>query len=158
MKMIGYTRVSTDEQATNGHGLAAQRAAIEAEATRRGWSIEWVTDECASGKNLDRPGIQRALELLGKRQKSRTYKRAYDGLVVAKLDRLTRSLKDFAELMDRAHRERFALVALDLAVDTTTPAGELLANVMATVNQFERRVIAQRTKDALAVLKKRGVK
>src|SRR5437762_1843240 len=88
------------------------------------------TDEGASGKSLDRPGIQRALELLGKRQKSKAYKRAFDGLVVAKLDRLTRSLKDFAELMDRAHRERSALVALDLAVDTTTPAGELLANVM----------------------------
>jgi len=151
--MIGYTRVSTDEQATNGHGLAAQRAAIEAEAARRGWTVEWITDDGYSGKNLDRPGIRGALEMLGKRRRARKV----DGLVVAKLDRLTRSMRDFAALMDQAHRERWALVALDLNVDTTTPAGEMLANVMATVNQFERKVIAQRTRDALAVLKKRGV-
>jgi DNA invertase Pin-like site-specific DNA recombinase len=78
--------------------------------------------------------------------------------VVAKLDRLTRSLKDFAVLMDRSHREGWALVALDLNVDPTTPSGRLLATVMASVNAFEREVIGQRTRDALAVLKKRGVK
>jgi DNA invertase Pin-like site-specific DNA recombinase len=60
--------------------------------------------------------------------------------------------------MDRVHRERWALVALDLNVDTTTPAGRLLASVMASVNEFERKVIGQRTRDALAVLRKRGVK
>jgi len=154
MKMLGYCRVSTDEQAANGHGLAAQRAAIEAEAARRGWSVEWLTDDGHSGKNLRRPAIERALGLLGKARKVR----GFDGLVVAKLDRLTRSLRDFANLMDRAHRERWALVALDLNVDTTTPAGQLLANVMAVVNEFERKVIGQRTRDALAVLKGRGVK
>src|SRR5947208_15816361 len=154
MRMIGYTRVSTDEQAANGHGLSAQRAAIEAEAARRGWAGEWIAAEGASGKNLARPGIQRALALLGKRGRAR----AVGGLVVAKLDRLTRWLRDFANLMDRAHRERWALVALDLNVDTTTPAGQLLANVMAVVNEFERKVIGQRTRDALAVLKGRGVK
>jgi DNA invertase Pin-like site-specific DNA recombinase len=152
--MVGYCRVSTDEQAASGHGLAAQRAAIDAEATRRGWTISWVSDHGYSGKNLRRPGIARALGLLRAPRRSRTA----GGLVVAKLDRLTRSLSDFAHLMDRAHREGWALVALDLNVDTTTPAGELLANVMATVNQFERRVIAQRTRDALAVLKQRGVR
>ena len=151
--MVGYTRVSTDEQAAHGHGLAAQRAAIEAEAVRRGWTVEWITDDGYSGKDLARPGIRRALEVLGKRRGGRTL----DGLVVAKLDRLTRSLRDFADVMHRSHGERWTLVALDLNVDTGTPSGRLLAGVMASVNAFEREVIAQRTRDALAVLKRRGV-
>jgi DNA invertase Pin-like site-specific DNA recombinase len=81
-----------------------------------------------------------------------------DALVVAKLDRLSRSVGDFAGLMDLARRQGWALIALDLGVDTTTPAGEMMANVMASFAQFERRVIAQRTKDALAQAKARGVR
>jgi len=79
-------------------------------------------------------------------------------MVVAKLDRLSRSLLDFASLMESARKEGWALVILDLGVDTTTPSGEMIANVMATFAQFERRLIGQRTKDALAVKKKAGVK
>src|SRR5438128_8165942 len=63
---------------------------------------------------------------------------------------------DFAGLMDKATREHWALVALDLAVDTTTPAGEAMANVMATFAQYERRLIAQRTSDALKELRSQG--
>ena len=79
-------------------------------------------------------------------------------LVVAKLDRLSRSLLDFASLMESARKEAWALVILDLGVDTTTPSGEMIANVMATFAQFERRLIGQRTKDALAVKRREGVK
>ena len=80
-----------------------------------------------------------------------------DTLVVAKLDRLSRSLLDFAGLMDRAAHERWALIALDLGVDSTSPAGEMMANVMATFAQFERRLISERTKAALAVRQAQGV-
>jgi DNA invertase Pin-like site-specific DNA recombinase len=79
-------------------------------------------------------------------------------LVVAKLDRLSRSMLDFAGLMAKAQTQSWALVALDCAVDTTTPAGEAMANVMATFAQFERRLIGQRTKEALAVRRARGVR
>lgn len=79
-------------------------------------------------------------------------------LVVAKLDRLSRSLLDFASLMESARKEGWALVILDLGVDTTTPSGEMIANVMATFAQFERRLTGQRTKDALAVKKREGVR
>jgi len=81
-----------------------------------------------------------------------------DLLVVAKLDRLTRSSLDFATMLDRFNRQRWGLVALDLAVDTSTPSGEAMASVMATFAQLERRLIGQRTKDALAVLRHKGVK
>ncbi len=78
--------------------------------------------------------------------------------MVAKLDRLSRSLLDFASLMEDARQEGWALVILDLGVDTTTPSGEMIANVMTTIAQFERRLIGQRTKDALAVKKRQGVR
>ena len=79
-------------------------------------------------------------------------------LIVAKVDRLSRSMVDFTTLMDRSAREGWALVALDLGVDTSTPSGEAMANVMATFSQFERRLIGQRTKEALAVKRAQGVR
>jgi DNA invertase Pin-like site-specific DNA recombinase len=149
-RIIGYSRVSTDEQADSGLGLAAQRAALEAEVERRGVPVDWVEDAGFSGKSLHRPGIEKALADLAAGKA--------DTLLVSKLDRLTRSLYDLAGLMDRARRERWALVALDLAVDTASPSGEAMTNMMGTFAQFERRMIGQRTKDALAVKKAQGVR
>jgi DNA invertase Pin-like site-specific DNA recombinase len=151
MKAIGYIRVSTREQGDSGLGLDAQRATIEADAIRRGWPpVCLIIDSGYSGASTDRPGVAQALAMLEAGQA--------DALVVAKLDRLSRSVGDFAGLMDLARRQGWALIALDLGVDTTTPAGEMMANVMASFAQFERRVIAQRTKDALAQAKARGVR
>jgi DNA invertase Pin-like site-specific DNA recombinase len=79
-------------------------------------------------------------------------------LVVAKLDRATRSLADAAGLLERSTRRGWKFVALDLGIDTATPAGELIASVMAAVAQWERRAIGQRTKDALAAKKAQGVR
>jgi DNA invertase Pin-like site-specific DNA recombinase len=111
---------------------------------------EVIEDAGYSAKDLNRPGIAYALERL-RRGEAGT-------LVVAKLDRLSRSLLDFAALMERSRREGWALVILDLGVDTTTPAGEMMANVMATFAQYERLLIGQRTKDALAVKRSQGVR
>lgn len=149
MEVIGYTRVSTSEQFDSGAGLEAQRAAIESECARRSWQLLAVYEDTASGKSLDRPGVRDALTAVeaGKAQ----------GLVVAKLDRLSRSLMDFAGLMERSRKQQWSLIALDLGVDTTTPSGEMIANVLATFAQFERRLIGQRTKEALAVKRSQGV-
>lgn len=151
MKVVGYARVSTGEQGQSGAGLAAQRDAIERECDRRGWElVEIVEDVGHSARTLRRPGIQFVLEQL----------RAgiADGLVVAKLDRLSRSMFDFTAVMAQAQREDWAVVALDLGVDTTMPAGEAMANVLATFAQFERRLIGQRTKEALAAKRAQGVR
>jgi DNA invertase Pin-like site-specific DNA recombinase len=139
MKVVAYLRVSTAEQADSGAGLEAQRAAIHGEVERRGWMlVEVFEDAGASGKSLNgRPGLGAALEAV---ESDRA-----EGLVVAKLDRLSRSLLDFAGLMDRSHRAGWALVALDLGVDTSTPAGEMMSNILATFAQFERKLIGQRT-------------
>jgi DNA invertase Pin-like site-specific DNA recombinase len=151
MQVIGYVRVSTDEQRTSGAGLAAQRAAIAGECRRRGWTlVEVIEDAGFSAKDLKRPGVQIALETLRRGEAG--------ALVVAKLDRLSRSMLDFTAVMAQASKQGWALVALDCAVDTTTPAGEAMANVLATFAQFERRLIGQRTREALAAKRASGVR
>lgn len=150
--VVGYIRVSTDDQAESGLGMEAQRMAIVEECERRGWRLlEVFEDAGQSGKSLDRrEALQAALGLL--RAKGAT------ALVVAKLDRLSRSVMDFATVMETSRKQGWSLVILDLGVDTTTPAGEMVANVMATFAQFERRLIGQRTRAALAVKKAQGVR
>lgn len=150
MRVIGYLRVSTREQAESGLGLDAQRRAIEGEATRRGWQVDWFGDEGRSAATLDRPGLVAALRALRRHDA--------EALVVAKLDRLSRSAVDFGGLLRTASRQGWAVVALDLGVDTTTPTGELLAGVMMQFAQWERRIIGQRTADAMAEAKARGVR
>lgn len=151
MRVLGYVRVSTEEQADSGAGLAAQIKAIREEVARRGWTlVDIIEDPAHSAKDLRRPGVQQALELLDRRDA--------DGLLVSKLDRLSRSTFDFSTLMEDARRRDWALVALDVAVDTTTPVGEAMANVMMTFAQLERRLIGQRTKEGLAAKRAMGVK
>src|SRR5688500_480110 len=98
MRVLGYLRVSTDEQASSGLGLEAQRAAIETQASVRGWDVTWVEDAGFSAKNLRRPGIGRALAALKAGDA--------DTLVVSKLDRLSRSIIDFGSVLERARQEK----------------------------------------------------
>jgi DNA invertase Pin-like site-specific DNA recombinase len=150
-KVIGYVRVSTEEQAGSGLGLEAQRTAIVAECERRGWTIvELIEDAGVSAKTLVRPGMARALELLSRSEAG--------VLVVAKLDRATRSVMDAANLLTRSQHEGWKLVALDLGLDPTTPAGELVATIMAAVAQWERRAIGARTREALATKRAQGIR
>ena len=144
MKIIAYVRVSTSEQRDSGLGLGAQRAAILREAKRRGWveaDIEWIEDAGFSAKSLRRPGLGLALDALKRGDASM--------LVVAKTDRLSRSLLDFAGILQRAQRQGWILLALDSPADLSTPQGEAMASVLAVFAQLERRLIGQRTSDAL---------
>jgi DNA invertase Pin-like site-specific DNA recombinase len=151
VKVIGYVRVSTDEQAESGAGLEVQRAAIRQEADRRGWSLVEIKEDAASGKSTRRrPGLASALAALDSKHA--------DALVVAKLDRLSRSLSDFSTLMEHSRKRGWAIVVLDLNVDTTTPTGEAMANMLAVFAQWERRIIGQRTREGLAVKRAQGVR
>ena len=144
--VYGYSRVSTNDQADGGHGLDAQRARIDREAAARGWEVEHVIDPGWSGSNLDRPGVTDLLARVGRD----------DVVVVARLDRLSRSLADFAGLMEDSKRRGWSLVALDLGVDTTTPTGRLVASVMASVAEWERSIIGERTRAAMAAARVKG--
>jgi DNA invertase Pin-like site-specific DNA recombinase len=149
VSVFGYVRCSTREQADSGLGLDAQREAIRQECVRRELFLDDVfVDEGFSGKDLRRPALSECLDELSRG----------DTLVVAKLDRLSRSLVDFSSLLERSQREGWSLVVLDSPVDTSTPAGEALVSVLATFAQFERRLIGQRTRDALAVRKRQGMR
>ena len=150
-RVLGYLRVSTNEQADSGAGVAAQRSAILAEAERRGWGeVTFIEDLGYSGKDMHRPGVQAALDAL------RTHRA--DVLVVSRLDRLSRSLLDFAQLMQVSTREKWSLVALDLGVDTSSISGRAVASVVAVFSELERGLIAARTREALAARKASGVK
>jgi len=142
--------VSTEEQGVSGLGLQAQRSAIIAECQRRGWELIEIAEDIGSGKSLKRPGVNAALAALAAGDAK--------ALVVAKLDRLSRSMLDFARIMSTAQKESWALVALDVNVDTSTPSGEAMAHMLATFAQFERRLISERTKAALAQKRAAGVR
>ena len=142
-------RVSTVEQATSGLGRAAQESALVAECSHRKWDlVATIVDDGESGSSLDRPGIQDALR--------RLLAGEADGLVVSKLDRLTRSVADLMALLSWFEDERKTLVALDLGIDTSTPVGKLIVTVLGALASWERDVLAARTRDALAALRAQG--
>lgn len=117
-RLIAYCRVSTEQQATEGISLDAQHSAIQAWATANGHSIVGWYTEAASGKNIDaRPELQRALDAIDNG--------FADGLVCTKVDRLSRSVIDFATLMDRFHTNGHALVCVGDSIDMTTPSGQI---------------------------------
>jgi DNA invertase Pin-like site-specific DNA recombinase len=149
-RVIGYCRVSTHEQAANGVGLDAQESAIRTECDLRGWLlVEVIRDEGVSGKSLERPGLAAALKRIAAGEA--------DGLIVSKLDRLSRSVVDFGTLLEWFTEAEANLVALDLGIDTSTPGGRLVANVFASVAEWEREIIGQRTREGLAAVRGSGM-
>lgn len=148
MKVIGYVRKSIAENG-NGHSLDAQEAAIRAEVERRGWTlVKVIPDDGYSGRDTHRPGLMEALGMIAAGEA--------EGVVAAKLDRISRSVIDFGTLLEWFRDAGAALVALDVGVDTSTPGGRLICNVMASVAEWERETIAARTKDGLAVAASKG--
>ena len=150
--MIGYLRVSTEEQATSGLGMEAQRESIQRYAFAQGWDVIWYVDLGLSAKSLDRPQLQAALARLHVSPK----RRDVAGIVVAKLDRLSRSVHDFSGILKLSAARKWAVVAIDLGVDTSTPTGKLVANVMMSVAEWEREVIGERTSAAMQAAKRQG--
>lgn len=151
MRAIGYCRVSTTEQGDSRAGLEAQEATIRAEVKHRKWTLESIRSDVASGKSLRHRGqLASALADLRTGQA--------DALVVAKLDRLSRSVLDFASVMETAQEQGWSVVVLDLAVDTTTTNGKLIAHIMIALAQWERELIGDRTRAALRAVRARGTK
>lgn len=151
--VVGYIRVSTEEQATGGHSLAAQEDKIRAYCALYDLDLCGLyRDAGLSAKSLDRDGLQDALSDLragGVR-----------GLVVAKLDRLTRSVGDLDRLLRDYFREGArwpsSLYSVSDQVDTTSASGRLVLNVLMSVAQWEREAIGERTRDTLRSMKAAG--
>lgn len=147
-RAIGYIRVSTADQAIHGISLDTQRATLEKEARRRGWQLDIVADEGISGTTDDRPGLKSALTRLDAGDS--------DALMVVRLDRLTRSVAGLSAVLDRAAKYSWDVVMLSPGIDTTDPAGRFTTSILACAAQYERDLISQRTKEALAHRKATG--
>ncbi len=152
-RVIAYVRVSSAIQAESGLGLEAQRAKVAQYAQLYGLTVvEVIEDAGYSAKSMRRPGIARALQMLESGE--------VDGLLIAKLDRLSRSLKDWSTLIDRhfGDRARFpaTLYSVGDSIDTASAAGRLVLNLLMSVAEWERETISERTTDALEAKRARG--
>ena len=140
MRAISYSRVSTDKQADQGVSLEAQEAKIRAMAVVQGAEIvETIVAGGESAKSLNRPGMKRLL--------SRVEACQIDAVIVAKLDRLTRSVKDLCGLLELFEKRGVALISVAVSLDTGSAAGRLVITIMAAVSQWEREAIGERTRD-----------
>ncbi len=152
IRAVGYVRVSTDVQASEGVSLEAQKVRIQAHCTALDIKlVDLVVDAGESAKSLDRPGLQAALKLL-------TIGKA-DALIVLKLDRLTRSVKDLGHLCESyfSDAKPWSLLSVSDSIDTRSASGKLILNVLTSVAQWEREAISDRTKEAMQHLKAKGV-
>ena len=145
---IAYIRVSTMEQATEGVSLEAQQARIAAWCESNGYKLaEVCIDAGLSGSRMDnRPELQRALDAIKKG----------NALVVYSLSRLGRSTKDILNISDLLQIRKADLVSLSEQFDTTTAAGKLMFGMLALLAEFERGLVSERTKMALAQKKANG--
>lgn len=141
VKVVGYVRVSTERQAQEGVSIDAQKAKIRAYCAAMDLVlVDMISDEGFSAKNLHRPGIQRVCDNLSTG--------TAQGVVVVRLDRLTRSVRDLSELLDGPLKNR-DLISMADNIDTRTPTGRMILHVLTSVSQWERETIGARTGEAI---------
>ena len=143
MTVIGYARVSTEEQASGGVSLEDQKRRIAAYCELYGHELVSIeVDGGFSGKDLNRPGAQVVLEALRSGR--------VQGVVIAKLDRWTRRLRDLIDLVDLLDSKKAALLSIGETLDTSTATGRMVVHIIGAVMQMEREVSIERTKAGLA--------
>ena len=143
LRVIGYVRVSTDKQEI---GPEVQIDALNTEATRMDWDLTIVREDAVSAATVSkRPLMRKALADLKAKK--------FDALAVSKLDRLSRSTDDGTTLLANSARQGWAIVCLDLGVDTATIMGAGMYNMALTFAEMERRRIGERTRDGMAKIK-----
>lgn len=135
--LIGYARVSTQDQ-----NLDLQREALAKSGCQN------IFDDKISGSRAERPGLNKALEML----------RDGDTLVVWKLDRLGRSVKNLVDLVGELHKQGVQFKSLTDAIDTGTPSGRFFFHVMASLAEMERELTVERTRAGLEVARQLGRK
>src|SRR5260370_19916529 len=141
MKTIGYVRVSTEKQADRGVSLEAQAEKIRAMAVVHGAElIDIIVDGGESAKSLNRPGMARLLALVDAGE--------VKAVIIAKLDRLTRSVKDLCVLLERFERRGVALVSVAESLDTGSAAARLVLNIITAGSHWERGATGETRPDA----------
>jgi DNA invertase Pin-like site-specific DNA recombinase len=149
--VVGYIRVSSEEQAKSGLSLENQEEKIHAYASLHDLEVDEVyRDEGASAKTLRRPGMKTVMGMI-KRGEVQT-------LIIYKLDRMTRSLRDLDQMLSLCQDTDTALVSVTENIDTSSAAGRMVVHMLGVVAQWERETIGERTQAALAVKRSRGEK
>ncbi len=141
LRLIGYARVSTEDQATNGVSLDAQRERVQAHCVAHDCELAgFEQDEGVSGKvpPRRREGLGRALKAIDVGDA--------DGLVFYKLDRLSRSVRDILDVAEEARKRGWHLVSVQESIDTSTATGKMILTVLAALAEMEREQIAERTR------------
>jgi DNA invertase Pin-like site-specific DNA recombinase len=136
-RAVAYVRVSTDKQAVHGASLEVQSVKIAAMIELQDAKLLETIEDAESGKNLDRPGLQRIMTMARKRE--------IDMVIVYKLDRLTRSVVDLAELVHVFAKFDVSLISLSEHLDTGTAGGRMVMNMLTVISQWERETIGERT-------------
>lgn len=150
-KALLYARVSTQMQVEDGVSLGAQERQLIQAAEMYGFtSHEVVLEEGRSGKNVSgRPKLIDALKQLDEGKAG--------ALIVTRIDRLARSTKDFLDIVDRAGKNGWRLIMLDLNLDTSTYQGRFVVTIMSALAEMERGIIAERAKDIHKDRREQGV-
>lgn len=150
MRAAGYCRVSTEEQAREGYGLAAQEQAIRAYCQAQSWELaELYVDAGRSGKSLR--GRDELARLLGDAEAGR-----FERLVFWKLDRLGRNLRDLLAISDQLEAVGVGIVSIQEAIDTGSAAGRMMRNVLGSLAEFEREITVERIKAGVAAKAQQG--
>ncbi len=147
MKLIAYTRVSTQEQKHAGHSLDAQITRINDYCKAMDHVILAHFVDAASGKNTNRQGYQDALAALD----------SADGLIVVDLDRVTRSVRDFVFIIEEFARRNKTFIAIKQSVDLSTPSGKLMAHVLVSFAEYERSLMQDRIKAGIRARAEKGL-
>lgn len=150
LRLVGYARVSTDSQADRGVSLASQVERITAHAKAMDAELIAVHQETASGRLPPerRPHLSRALALVRSGEA--------DGLLTLKLDRVSRRMRDAVTLLDESARKGWRLIATEQSLDTGSPMGRFVANMMSALAQMEAEQISENTKRGLAQVARSG--
>jgi DNA invertase Pin-like site-specific DNA recombinase len=154
--IIAYIRVSTAKQARSGLGLEAQETALRAELVRLGVDpddgarVLWLVEDGKSAKTMNRPKMRHARHLLATGQAGT--------LLATKIDRVSRSLVDFLELLQACERDGWRLVLTSMQLDTSTAMGRFVARLIAEIAELEREVTSERTSEALQAKKQQGAR
>lgn len=151
-KIIGYVRESTQWQVTNGYNLGEQKRKIEEFCKYKyemgSYELEIKEERGVSARNLKRPQIQSIIELIKAK--------SIDILIIHNLDRLTRSVKDLAYLIELLEKYSIELVSITESIDTTTPSGRTFILMIGVISQWEEDSISWRTKRGMAEALERG--
>lgn len=148
-KAIGYIRVSTQEQAESGLSLSYQGAKIRSYCEALDIELlDVIADAGFSAKSMNRPAMQDIIKMIERKE--------VDAVVILKLDRLTRSVKDLGFITELINKTGVALVSVQDSINTSTAAGRLVLNVLGSVAQWERESNGERVKAAMSVKKSAG--